>query len=134
MGLPNQTQFYFESYIDFLRSQTDLLLIFFGSYIDFPSNLHLIMTAWLLQAVVLLPLSLKPKDLKSKLQFELKRKKKKKTRIGLFAIKEKDGDTLLRYPFDRPLENILYRVGRCLPNVGVRLTNLEDTHELWRII
>ena len=52
------------------------------------------MTAWLLQAVVLLPLSLKPKDLKSKLQFELKRKKKK-TRIGLFAIKEKDGDTLL---------------------------------------
>ena len=93
MGLPNQTQFYFESYIDFLRSQTDLLLIFFGSYIDFPSNLHLIMTAWLLQAVGLPTLSLKPKDFKSKPQFELKRKKK--TRIGLFVIKEKDGDTLL---------------------------------------
>ena len=39
-----------------------------------------------------------------------------------------------RYPFDRPPENILYRVGRCLPNVGVRLTDLEDTHELWRNI
>ena len=55
--------------------------------------LHLLMTAWLLQAVVLPPLSLKPKDLKSKPQFELKIKKKK--RIGLFAVKEKDGDTLL---------------------------------------
>ena len=53
------------------------------------------MTAWLLQAVGLPTLSLKPKDLKSKPQFELKRKKKKKTRIGLFVIKEKDGDTLL---------------------------------------
>ena len=39
-----------------------------------------------------------------------------------------------KYPFDRPPENILYRVGRCLPNVGVRLTDLEDTHELWRNI
>ena len=130
MGLPNQTQFYFESYIDFLRSQTDLLLSFFGSYIDFPSNLHLIMTAWLLQAVVLLPLSLKPKDLKSKLQFELKRKKKKKNKNRTICDKRKRW----RYPFDRPPENILYRVGRCLPNVGVRLTDLEDTHELWRII
>ena len=55
------------------------------------------MTAWLLQATVLPPLSIKPKDLKSKPQSELKRKKEKKknTRIGLFAIKEKDGDTLL---------------------------------------
>ena len=50
------------------------------------------MTAWLLQAVVLPPLSIKPKDLKSKPQFEFKRKKI--TRIALFAIKEKDGDTL----------------------------------------
>ena len=52
------------------------------------------MTAWLLQAVGLPTLSLKPKDLKSKPQFELKRKKKK-TRIGLFVIKEIDGDSLL---------------------------------------
>ena len=51
------------------------------------------MTNWLLQAVVLPLLSIKPKDLKSKPQFELKRKKI--TRIGLFAIKEEDGDTLL---------------------------------------
>ena len=54
------------------------------------------MTAWLLQAVVLPPLSLKPKDLKSNPQFEFKKKKKEKEkRIGLFVIKEKDGDTLL---------------------------------------
>ena len=77
------------------------------------------MTVRLLQAVVLPPLSLKPKYLKSNPQFELKKKKRRKRR---------------KYPFDHPPENILYRVGRCLPNVGVRLTDLEDTHELWRNI
>ena len=87
------------------------------------------MTVWLLQAVVLPPLSLKPKDLKSKLQFELKRKKKKNKNRTICDKRKR-----WRYPFDRPPENILYRVGRCLPNVGVRLTDLEDTHELWRII
>ena len=76
------------------------------------------MTVRLLQAVVLPPLSLKPKDLKSNPQFELKKRRRKRR----------------KYPFDRPPENILYRVGRCLPNVGVRLTDLEDTHELWRNI
>ena len=128
MGLPNQTQFYFESYIDFLRNQIELLLIFFGSYIDFLSNLHLIMTTWLLQAIVLPPLSLKSKDLKSKPQLELKRKKNNKNRTICDKRKR------WRYPFDRPLENLLYRVGRCPPNVGVRLTDFKDTHVLWRNI
>ena len=87
------------------------------------------MTAWLLQAVVLPPLSIKPKDLKSKPQFEFKRKKKK-NKNRTICDKRKGW----RSPFDRPQENILYRVGRCLPNVGVRLTYLEDTHVLWRNI
>ena len=83
------------------------------------------MTAWFLQVVVLPPLSLKPKDLKSKPQFELKRKNNKNRTIC-------DERKRWRYPFDCPPENILYRVGRCLPNVGVRLTDLEDTHVLWK--
>ena len=93
------------------------------------------MTAWLLQAIVLPPLSLKLKDLKSNPQFEFKKKKKEKEkRIGLFVIMKIKKIKRRRYPFDRPPENILNRVGRCLPNVGVRLTDLEDTHELWRNI
>ena len=86
------------------------------------------MTNWLLQAVVLPLLSIKPKDLKSKPQFELKKKKNNKNRTICNKRRR------WRYPFDRPPENILYRVGRCLPNVGVRLTDLKDTHVLWRNI
>ena len=85
------------------------------------------MTAWLLQAIVLPPLSLKPKDLKSKPQFELKRKNNKNRTIC-------DERKRWRYAFDCPPENILYKVGRWLPNVGVKLTDLEDTYVLWKNI
>ena len=89
---------------------TELLLFFcfFGTYIDFLTNLHLILTSWLLQAVLPL-LSLKLKDVKWNPQFELKRKNNK---IRIIYEKKR-----WRYSFDRPLENILLIIyGREMPS------------------